>query len=41
MPSPTAARTPLVRVDPATKEVKVWPLHAERMPYTNLEKEGM
>ena len=26
----------IVRVDPATKEVKVWPLPPERMPYTNL-----
>ena len=26
----------IVRVDPATKQVKVWPLPAERMPYTNL-----
>jgi virginiamycin B lyase len=25
-----------VRVDPATKEVRVWPLPPERMPYTNL-----
>src|SRR5262249_28687297 len=26
----------IVRVDPATRQVKVWPLPAERMPYTNL-----
>jgi len=26
----------IVRVDPATKEVKVWTLPPERMPYTNL-----
>jgi virginiamycin B lyase len=26
----------IVRVDPATKAVKVWPLPPERMPYTNL-----
>src|SRR5690348_10284364 len=25
----------IVRVDPASKEVKVWPLPPERMPYTN------
>lgn len=26
----------IVRVDPKSKEVKVWPLPPERMPYTNL-----
>ena len=26
----------IVRVDPVTKEVKVWPLPADRMPFTNL-----
>ena len=26
----------IVRVDPVTKDVKVWPLPPERMPYTNL-----
>jgi virginiamycin B lyase len=29
-------RNAIVRVDPTTKEVKVWPLSPERMPYTAL-----